>query len=436
MIIEFSVSNFRSIYTKVTLNLQATKLTGKEASNTHYFTPDKYPQLPILKSAVVYGANASGKSNLLRAVEFFKNFVINSTDLKFGDPLPHAPFGLLKTALQEPSSFEMEFIAKDNIRYIYGFSFDRTDIIEEHLLSFTTRKPAEIFVRKKGESIRFSSSFKGPKKSLEDQLQNNHLLLSKAANSNFDQVHKIYSYFSDNINVFHSTYANNNLSKRSSFENDVYRNKINQFLKIADTGIESLEVVKEDKDYFSQLANNSWPITNSNPNSFYEHAAKLALDEPSYKANVVHYTSDEEKKEKVVWSLDEESAGTIKLFAIAGPIIDILNGGHVLIFDEINNSLHPLISEFIVRLFHNTNTNPHNAQLIFTTHDTTLLNKETFRRDQIWFLEKNKRGMSELFPLSSFDKKEVRWDVPFDKWYLSGRFGALPSVQDFKLDSK
>lgn len=424
MLIEFSVSNFRSISERITLNLLATRLTGKEATHSNYFKAEKYKSLPILKSAVVYGANASGKSNLLRAMLFFQQFILNSTNKKHGEELLHQPFKLSKKNVDEPSVFEMEFIANDGIRYVYGFSFNRMDILEEHLVSFATRKPTDVFVRQKGEPIRFSSSVKGQKKSLEEQLQNNHLLLTKAANSNFEQFHPIFSYFFENLNIFTNSFSNNSFSKKRSYEDEYFKKYINEFLKVADTGIDSFEVTKKEVGKLEGFGN------------IPENIKQRLVEDLSYQTDVIHYTNDTETPEPIKWALDEESAGTIKLFALAGPIIDILNKGHILVFDEINNSLHPLISEFIVHLFNNAETNPKNAQLIFTTHDTTLLNKNSFRRDQIWFIEKNRMGMSQLYSLCAFDKKEVRWDVPFDRWYLSGRFGALPVIKDFKLKTR
>lgn len=424
MIIEFTVSNFRSIYERLSLSLLASKLTGKEDTKTNYFKPVKYKNIPILKSAVVYGANASGKSNLLKAMAFFKSFIVDSTNLKHGEELPHQPFKLFRNATNEPSQFEIEFIASDNIKYIYGFSFNKSEILEEYLTSYITAKPTEIFIRKSGGEIQFSASFKGPKRSLVEQLQKNHLLLTKAANSNFEQVHSVYNFFKDNLNIFTSNFSNDIFSKKRSYEDGYYRKYINEFLKIADTGIDSFEVTKK------EIGELNFP--GNIPDSLKERL----LEGLSYQANVVHYTSDGGEPEIVKWTLDEESSGTIKLFALAGPIIDILNRGHILIFDEINNSLHPLISEFIVHLFNREESNPNHAQLIFTTHDTTLFNKSIFRRDQIWFTEKDQFGMTQLYSLCSFDKKDVRWDVPFDKWYLSGRFGALPLIKDFRLKFK
>jgi len=409
----------------------ASKLTGKEATKENFFSPGCYKDCRILKTAVIYGANASGKSNLLQAIDLFRNLIINSTDLKFGEKLPHNPFKLSRSSAHKPTSLKMEFIAKDNVRYIYGFSFDKNHIIEEHLVSYTTRKATEVFVRKINEKIRFSSFLKGPKKALEEQLQNNHLFLTKAANSNFEQLHVVYSYFTENLDMFFRGFSSTKgigstiFSKKKSFEDPTTKNFINEFLRAADTGIESFEVTKRD------ISSIKYPEGLLVPDSLKE----LIKEEFTYHTDVIH-TSCDDIPELVKWELEDESNGTIKLFSLASPIIDILNKGGILIFDEINNSLHTLISEFIIQLFNNPETNPHNAQLILTTHDASLLSKAIFRRDQIWFIEKDPCGMSQLYSLCSFDKKEVRWDVPFDKWYLSGRFGALPVVKDLKLKKK
>jgi AAA15 family ATPase/GTPase len=422
MIIDFSISNYRSIYEKVTLSMQAAKLTGKEDTRQNVFISERYPNLFVLKSAVIYGPNASGKSNLLSALAYFIGFIVDSTDNKFEQELFQRPFKLNNTALSEPTSFEIAFIARDGIRYTYGFSYDKNGIIEEYLYSYGT-KETKLFVRKKGEKIQFSSHFRGEKKVLEDQLLNNHLLLSKAANSNYSIVQPAYAYFLNNFSFFPSIigpdFSDDYLSSRSAMEYDsFFKNNIINFLKVADTGIEGLEV-KEEKVSF---------IMGGNPDG--------TLDEREYMEediSVIHVAYDEiGNQERVIWRLTQESSGTIKLFEVAKPVMEVLRKGGVLIIDEINTSLHPLISGFIVQLFNSSKSNPKNAQLIFTTHDVTLLNKDLFRRDQIWFTEKNRRQMTELFSLNAFDKKEVRWDIPFDRWYLSGRFGALPNIQEFK----
>ncbi len=438
MIIEFSVQNFRSIYDKVTLSMMAAKLTGKEATLDNIFYHPNYPNIPLLKSAVIYGANASGKSNVLKALKKFQEFIEKSTDYKFEQKLPYEPFRLLKNSTNEPSSFEMDFIALDGIRYIYGFKMNEEEILEEYLSSYTSRKETKLFVRKKGEKIVFSSAFKGEKKILEDQLLKNNLLLSKAANSNYEQMQTIYSYFVNQFIMNMGDIAWKGYSKRKLVNNLDLKNIITEILKLADTGINSIEVEKNESggvfkdspDLLKVLTEveSKLPKKMSTPNNMMYSSLLSEL----YSTDVIHYTSDETEPKRVIWALSQESSGTQKLFELAVPIIDVLRSGAALVFDEINNSLHPLLSRLIIELFHK-NSNPKNAQLIFTTHDVSLLTSEIFRRDQIWFTEKNNEGMTDLYSLGSFDKKDVRKDIPIDKWYLSGRFGAIPIIQELNI---
>jgi len=417
MIIEFSVQNFRSIYDKVTLSMLASKLSSKEATLDNVFYHENYPNLPLLKSAVIYGANASGKSNLLKSLVLFKDFIINSTSNKFGDKLPYEPFRLLTKATKEPICLEMDFIAWDNIRYVYGFKIDEYEVLEEYLSAFNSRKETKLFVRRKGERIQFSSSFKGEKKILEEQLLKNTLLLSKAANNNYEQMQVVYSYFTNAISII--PFDNNPITTSFlAYTDSKFRKYLTDFLKAADTGIEGVEVERDILQRYSsnELDNMPWNYTTN------------------YRINVAHKSIDNSNSEKIFWSLSEESEGTQKIYHIVAPVIETLNTGGILIIDEISSSLHPdIVGRLIIELFNNKKTNPKNAQLIFTTHDVSLLTSELFRRDQIWFTEKNNKGMTELYSLGSFDKKEVRKDIPFDKWYLSGRFGALPNIQEFNI---
>lgn len=419
MIIEFSVQNFRSIYDKVTLSMLASKLSSKEATLDNVFYHPNYPNLPLLKSAVIYGANASGKSNVWRSlIHFVKPFILFSTDNKLGTKLDYDPFRLLPQAIQEPMCFEMDFVAKDNVRYIYGFKANKEDIEEEYLSAFTSRKETKLFVRKKGEKIQFSSLFKGEKKILEEQLLKNNLLLSKAANSNYKQMQVIYEYFSESMNfVWHDeeNYSEYSESMERAFYDEKFKKKITDLLQAADTGIEGISIKKK----------------------AVRHLINLDPDDATvYETEVIHNILSNSKPDTIQWNIGEESTGTQRILALSERIIDAIDIGGVLIVDEINNSLHPHLSRFIIELFNNKKTNPKNAQLIFTTHDVSLLTSELFRRDQVWFTEKNNKGMTELYSLGSFDKKDVRKDIPFDKWYLSGRFGAVPILQEFKMDKE
>ena len=430
MVISFSVTNFKSIYDKTTLSMVATKLTGKDVGKGQCLTPKNYDKLPLLTTATIFGANASGKSTFFRAMEVFRNFIVRSTELKFGEKIRnYEPFGLNKSSIQEPTAFEMDFIAKDDIRYKYYFCYDNDSILDERLVSYASKKPTILFDRTDGE-ISYSTQLKGRKKFLEEQLLSNHLFLTKAANSNFDQLQSIYTFFSEYFIISTDKVTNINdpfksFSKKVSFSDPYYQANIIKFLKIADTGIDDFIIKKE-------IDQNISKALKSLSDSIYTRAIAEDL---TYHTHIVHkFQNDSGGIEQVVWNISNESSGTRKLFDLAGPIIDVLNSGKILIFDEMNSSLHPLICEFIVNLFNDPTININNAQLIFTTHDTTLLSKNIFRRDQVWFTEKNNEGKTELFCLSSFNKKDVRWNIPFDRWYLSGRFGGLPLIKDLQLD--
>jgi uncharacterized protein len=420
MIISFEVQNFRSIYNPIRLDMLPAKMTGKNETEYNLLEiPDN--KLKVLKSAIIFGANASGKSNILKALEFFESFILNSIDLKLNQKIPFSPFKLFRVALNQPSMFRLDFlIGKDHFEY--SFAIDETKVCEESLLSYSSRKPSEIFSRKYGEPIKFNANFKGEKKSLENQLLDNQLLLTKGANNKFEPLMQVYEYFQNKFNVFTTDFSDHGYTLKKAFEDDYFREKTIEFLQVADTGIESFKIKKEDIDSSSIKFPDSFPEMKS-----------VILERNSYKASVSHISCEmegDDKEQDVFWSIDEESLGTQKLFAIAGPIIDILRKGSVLIFDEINNSLHPLISRFIVDTFNDPDKNPNGAQLIFTTHDVTLLDNDLFRRDQIWLVEKNRCGYTEFNSLCGF---KIGKDDPLEKWYLSGRFGALPIISDFEI---
>ena len=153
---------------------------------------------------------------------------------------------------------------------------------------------------------------------------------------------------------------------------------------------------------------------------------------PEVRTNRKMYDNEEEVG-TTTFDLSDESEGTQRLYGLGGMILSLMDQGYTVLIDELNNSFHPLITEMLIKLFQDPNTNPENAQLIFTTHDTSILKPELFRRDQIWFTEKDKYGATSLYSLSEFDYDKVRPNVPFDKWYLSGRFGALPLIKDFNF---
>ena len=414
MLIDFTVSNFRSIKEPQTLSMLAT--SAKE-NPENIFTPnEKEPEIKLLKTAAIYGANASGKSNIIKALDTMWYFVRNSTNFKRGEKIDYYyPFKLDVSYTTKPTSFEMEFVGADEVRYRYGFSYNREEILKEFLFFYPKKQEAKLFIREKGKAIEFGESLKGAKKSIESLLLPNNLFLSKAANNNHQQLGEIYEYIIYGFYIIGSSYSyklNNIVSKMlDEYKNDNLKENINKLIGVADIGIEEI-ITKEKKD------------DNENIND----------GNKVYDIQSVHRLFDDKNELGTIeFNIEEESEGTQRLYGLGGAILDLMSLTRTIIIDEFNNSFHPLMSEFLIKLFYNQEINPDNSQLIFATHDTSILKPELFRRDQIWFTEKDKYGATSLYSLSEFDYDKVRATIPFDKWYLSGRFGALPLIKEFQF---
>ncbi len=421
MIIDLTISNFKSIKEPVTISALATNVK-EYPENT--FAPNNEKDIRLLKSIVIYGANASGKSNILNAFETLQNFILGSTDLKLNDEIPfYFPFKLDKAWSNRPSMFEIEFIGTDLIRYRFSIKFNKKEVLKEALSFFPKGQEANLYFREKGKKIKFGDYFSGPARTIEKQLLKNNLFLSKAANSNNKLLENIYLYFLDNIDlqpVFKPPFLMDFTTHACINENlkHIDEKLISYFLKVADVGIEymNISIIKE-KDM-------------NLPDNLPEEIKKELIKNISHRPQIYHKLFEgKDEAGNIAFDIDEESAGTKKLYELAGRILNCLNHGYSFIVDELSSSLHPLMTQALINLFHQSNKK--NAQLIFATHDTTFLTPELFRRDQVWFTEKDQYGATSLYSLSDFDYKKVRSDIPFDKWYLSGRFGALPVISGF-----
>ncbi len=426
MLIDFTIKNFRSIRDPVTLSALATDIPEHP---DNVFQSEREKKINLLKTAVIYGANAAGKSNIIKAFDIFIDFVVKSTDLKLGDNIfYYDPFRLNKKSSGEPTMFEIEFLGNDSVRYRYGIHFDRNEILKESLVFFPKGYKAVLFYREKGQRIKFGGNFQGPAKTIEKQLLENHLFLSKAANSNNKLLKNIYFYFKNTLRfLIHSDEITGNYLGSFTTElcmQDVSNLKIvSEFLKIADTGIDFMDFKKR-----TIHDNQIW--FNENVSVALKKQIITAIN---HKPQMFHEVFENGKEAGAIgFDLEDESDGTQKLYDLAGKILYVLKNGMVLIADELHNSLHPMMTQALIDLFHSPITNPKNAQLIFATHDTTLLNPDSLRRDQIWLCEKDQYGATSLYSISEFDYSEVSSQTPFDKWYLSGRFGALPMIGRFE----
>ena len=416
MLIEFKVKNYRSIKDEQVLSM--VKSTTKELEDTNTFvTPEKKKKLKLLRSATIYGPNASGKSNLLKAMKAMQDIVLNSdSKIKRGSKLPITPFLLDAETQVKPTEFEIIFIAEE-VRYQYGFVLTKDIVLEEWLYAFPEGSAQTWFEKTYNEETNntdwyFGSKLFGNKKIWSESTRDNALFLSTAIQLNSDQLKPIYDWFQNTFHLLESTARLDPSFTYDLYSQEKYKNEIDKFLHIADLDIEELKITEEQFDI-----------------------AKLPEDIPIELRNKIVHGSQEVKildvaslhksiqGNDVYFDFEDESDGTKKFLAFIGPWIDTLENGYVLVIDELHDNFHPLMVRFLIELFHSNRTNPKNAQLIFTSHETSVMTQEIFRRDQIWFCEKKNKA-TELFSLAEFKPRKGVTDI--EKSYFSGRYGALP----------
>lgn len=412
MIIDFTISNFRSIRDEQTLSLYA------ENPGTHLEDNITYPgdkKIGVLKSAGIYGANASGKSNLLLAFEALKYLISASGHLKDGSPIKcYEPFRLSEDTKVLPVRFELEFYTPDSVRYIYAVAFTRQRIMEESLSMYSSTKPALLFSRNETdtwETIKFGTLFTGGKKRI--PFFDNNSYLSKAGNSADapEMIRNVFNYFQHSLLQIG---LNERMVLSEWFDNKELFNKVSALLSLVDAGVEGVVIKKKTLDDDAVKLTDGFP----------DKLKKSILRDMRRSFWFIHQS---ESTEPELFDLKMESAGTRKLFNLAPIMIHTLKAGGVLIVDEVDNSMHPFMAEMIIKLFNDPEVNEGHAQLIFTTHNIDLMSPKLLRRDQIWLTEKS-NGATRIFSLDEFDKKKVKPQSPFNQWYAEGRFGAVPKI--------
>jgi len=420
VIIELVVENFRSIKLKQTFSFAKSKADDLDKNS---FIPSARGAIPLLKSTALYGANAAGKSNFILALKVMQTIIQGSAkETQRGDKLPVTPFRLCESTIKKPTEFEVIFIA-EGVKYQYGFALTSERITEEWLYAFPKGRPQRWFIRA-FDSIEeeyvwdFSSFFLGKKLLWKDSTRYNSLFLSTAVMLNNEQLKPVYDWFVDtlkvtDINGWNPAYTANICS------DDEIKEEVLKFLKSADLDISDIKLESKTIDSSFFPDDMSSKVRDELLNDL---KGKQIID-----IKTVHNMSS---GQEVLFDLDDESDGTQKLFAFAGPWIDSLKDGKVLFIDELHDSLHPIIVKFLVELFHNEKTNPHNAQLVFTTHETSILDQQIFRRDQVWFCNKEKDQATTLYPLTDFSPRKGVENL--EKSYLSGRYGALPFINSLE----
>lgn len=414
MIIDFTIENFRSIKDEATLSLHVENPKQHLATHVTYPNNDK---IGVLKSAGIYGANASGKSNVLLAFEALRYLVGKSGDLKEGKKIPcYEPYLLSETTKNAPTKLELEFFnSKDsNIRYVYQISFDESTIYEESLDFYPKGSRANIFKRLPSdnwETITFGSSYKGGNKRIPFFKNNSYLSKIGENAAAPDMVRTAYKYIRSNI--VHIG-LNDHMMINDFHDNEKLVNRVSSLLCQFDTGVSKIQAKVSDV-----------PTIEPNfPDTFPKELKEMLLEQSKKTFEFAHKTDNNQIE---IFKQSMESDGTLKLFEMIPLLIEAFENGEVLIIDELDSSLHPHIAELIIKLFNDAEVNTKNAQLIFSTHNIQLMDSQNLRRDQIWFTEK-RNGSTSLYSLHEFDKNKVKSDSPFYYWYHEGRFGALPRI--------
>lgn len=408
MLIEFSVKNFLSFKDKATLSME--KGNGDENIDNIIFNDIT----DLVKNAAIYGANASGKSNILKAFTCAILMIRNSNLMSVGEKWSYIkPFLFDETSKNKPSEFEFTFIT-NNVKYKYFFSADQNRIYEESLDVYNSQKPTNIFTRKDTNIYEFSND-KNKLASLAANNTENKLFLSTATTWNYEKTKDAFLWFTKAIDTYDSFNKIMDKDLIDYSENEELKKFSLKLLKEADILIKNISVNYEEKEMEGTIAD--MPII--------PIVKKVDIE-------LEHEVVDEENNiHTYKLNFKDESSGTKVLFAFAPFLKRAFEETKVIIVDELEKSMHPKLVEFIVRLFNNKDINKVNSQLIFTTHATNLLNLEILRRDQIWFVEKNPlNGNSELYPLDSFS---VRKDENIQKGYINGRYGAVPFIKDIDL---
>lgn len=415
MLIEFRVKNFKSFQDESVLSMVASSDTSLP-NNTMTSKSFKHK---LLRSAVIYGANASGKSNLIEALVFADRFIRKSARNEPHEQIAVKPFLLDQESRQMPSEFEFSFIHGKVLFYIYGFSVDHQRVHSEWLIASPKGRSQIWFERtladEKNDSYEwyFGPNLKGKKAQQRDLTKPNSLFFSVAVAFNNQQLARVYEWFAKRLQFIHSESGDllPQLAAIQSLKSQQIHSSVQKMLKIADLGVVDFSVEEI-------------TLTEEDLRDVPDELRPLLLGEEQLRIQMEHR---DKLGQSVAFAFEHESLGTRRLFALSIALINVLSKGHVIVIDELDASLHPWIIKSLVTLFNDPDSNPHNAQLIFNTHDVTLFDPSIFRRDQIWLIQKDQGGASHLYPLLKFSPRK---NEALTKGYLQGRYGAIPFIRE------
>ena len=422
MLIEFTVTNFRSIHETQTWNMVASPALKELEEQNTFLAPGINKSMRLLRTAALYGPNAAGKSTLVEALAFVKGQVVNSArESQQGDLIPVIPFKLTTATRAADSEFSVLFI-EAGVKYEYGFRCNKNRFTEEWLYAYPLGRPQKWFHRVYDPQTGldtyapFSDHFLGGNQRhvWAKETRPNALYLSRCMQINNTQLQPVFDWFSKRLRVISRPDTLRNDFTVKACEDQKSKLEILKFLNAADLSIDEIRL--EHETFSSDMLPAGMPEALRQELTTSLKGKKLT--------SLKFLRHDTSTGELIEFEEDEESDGTRSLFAFAGPWMDVTNNSRVLIVDELDSSLHPLVVRHLVSLLQHSNSQ---AQLLFTTHDTTLLSQKMLRRDQVWFIEKNSTREARLYPLSDFSPRE---NEAIERGYLNGRYGGIPNLQD------
>ena len=422
MLLRFRITNYASIRDEVELSFIALNDHSDLA-----IQQVEQAGVKVLPVAAIYGANGSGKSNVIDAFVFMR-YVIRSShqDWRPGAPINRRPFKLDEDSKRRPTVFIVNFVL-EGVHYEYGFSIDDHRVLSEWLYSYPKKRPRLFFERSESSGMKFGSSLKGRRTNIADLTRPNSLYLSAAAANNHDQLTAIYKWFMyDIFPIKASTDLDDSYTVHEWLHHDQDRERLRSLLRYADTGVTDLEIEEQEvPDTIAEKFREFMEVYDP------EHAQEGQLGS-ELNVNFIHTTGPS----SAPLSLEEESSGTLAWVRLIGPIIVAIRRGGILVVDELDAYLHPLLAAHLVEIFQDPKNNPSGAQLLFNTHDVTLLAPSApsrLRRDEVWFTEKDSEGVTRLTPLIDYRVRDGLENV--EKRYLNGRYGGVPFLDDTVLES-
>ena len=427
MLIEFRVENFRSFCDEQTFSM----VCGRDNAHPGNLIP--CDGFSVAKAAAVYGSNASGKSNLIKAISAVERFVLTSaTQMNLGDRISVSPFVLDAETVSQPSRFEVTVLV-DGVTYVYGFAATTERVHDEwlHVRRRGGRLSSWIERRFDPDTKKTEWRIRGPIKRDADLLQRktraNGLLLSRGAELNIESLAPLFLWFRTRLQVLDLSSPPSPLvqmTARRVRTNDALRSRILQLMRDADLGITGIEVAEA--PVLPRLPENAPDNLRTVVAALQDFVTEAGRDDMLTKLSISTEHVQYPAGNGVRFSFEEdESNGTQRFFSLAGPILDALDNGLILVIDELDCSMHPLLTRKLIELFQSSNVNTNGAQLVFATHDSSIMDSCLFRRDQVWLTEKRRNGSTELFSLYDIEKRP-RVAEALEKNYLAGRYGAVP----------